>query len=155
VRRIFASMLLGFMVLAPERGLAETMPVEARAHMESVGVQVVVVRASREGSVDPRLRALQREMRGRGFQGLKLEGAEKRVVSQRQGERFELSRSYSAEVRLVDCTPSRATLRIAVYKEGALQHKADVGLPRNQGYITVVKPEGSRPALVLAITPQF
>jgi len=148
-------MCVGFLALAPCGALAAPSLVQAQSEVAPVGVQVIAVRATREGTVDPRLRAMEREMRSRGFGGFTLAGSEKKTLAVGKAKHFELSGRYTTEIRLIRRTLSRATLRIAVHKDGVLQHKADVTMPGNQGYITVVKPEGSRPALVVAITPMI
>ena len=153
--RVIGTMLLGWLAFAPGMALAESMSVDSRAEAPKVSVEVVVVRASREGRVDPRLQAMKKEMASRGFGGFSLAGAERRAIDEGSRARFELSGSYTAEVRLLRRTPSNATLRVSVHKQGVLQHKADVTMPRNEGFITVVSAEGRRPALVVAITPRF
>jgi len=143
------------LTLAAGEGLAAPSGVHMQSEAAPLMVQVLAVRATREGPVDPRLRSMEREMKSRGFEGFSLERAERKPVSAGKGRRFELSPGYTTEIRQVRRSASTATLRIVVRRDGALQHKADVTLPRNQGYITVVKPEGARPALVMAITPVF
>ncbi len=124
-------------------------------HVDTAKIQLIVVRASREGEPDPRLRGMEETMHERGWKGFQLASVRNEMISSASAEQFWLPGDYSLRVGILGRTSTHANLRLRVMKDGELHHTTEVTLPKNQGYITVVKPEDHRAAIVMAITPKF
>jgi len=153
----YVAVCLGFAAL-PSSAIAGPMQIQQSQPAKSsssVSVHIITVRATKAGTTDPNLRAMEKQMHSRGFRGFRMANSTSKSVSTSDAGRFSLTKRYATQVRLVSRTATHATLRIRVLKDGELHHKADVTLPNNQGYITVVKPEDNSAAIVLAITPRF
>ena len=158
VYKALQTALIGFALalsFSPVTAMAAPMAAQSEPSAAPIAVQVVAVRATREGKADPNLRGLEKEMASRGYHGFRVTNIQKEAVSSERAGRFELPGSFATQVRMVSATSTHATLQIRVLKDGEFHHKLDVTLPRNQGYIHVVKPEDSSAAVVMIITPKF
>ncbi len=139
----------------PTVAVAGPMQLHSHPTAAPISVQVITVRATRVGTTDPNLRAMEKQMHNLGFRGFRLAHVGKERVSNSSSQRFELTKRYATHVRLIGKTSSHAKLRVRVMKDGELHHKVDLTLPKNQSHITVVKPEDGSAAIVTVITPKF
>ena len=152
LRRTLAVLGLVTMLAVPQVALAQTRtaPVEAQAPASKATIEVMVVHATDDDYVDPRLDKVMRNLKSTPFTGFKLLSNDSARLSEGGDTQVNMVGNRRLKVTLVDKTASAAKVRIRMFKEGDKVLDTTMNIP-NGKYVMIAGPKHKGGKLVIPV----
>lgn len=140
---------------APTAAFAQTReaPVEALAAARA-DVEVMVVHATNDGQVDPRLEKILRPLQSTRFTGFKLLTVEETKLTPGTDTMFTIVGDRRLKVELIELLDTTAKVRIRMFKEGEKVLDTTMTIPQGK-YVMLAGPNHKDGKLVIPIGVRF
>jgi len=137
VRRALLGAMLGLSLLVATPAVTLAQPTDKvqrtpEPRSGSVEVSVMVVHATDEGRVDPRLEKLKRQLEIMRFEGFELLSHSREDLSDGQATTVSVVGGNKVRVKLIDRTKSQARIRIELFRDNDKRFDTTVRINRNR-----------------------
>lgn len=139
--------------IAPEVAMAQQRPA-AQNQAGKVDLEVMVVHATNNGTVDPRLRDLQRQLEVMRFTGFKVLATSSDSLGEGQSSTVNVAGGRKLKVRLIEKDARKARVRIELYKGSDKKLDTTVTIPRDRAFL-VMGPKHEGGTLIFPITVDY
>ncbi len=151
--------LLAVGLLAATPSLAQAQPTDKVQRTPTpksakVEVSVMVVHATDQGEVDPRLQGLKRQLEIMRFQGFQLLSHDRDNLDEGQATTVNVAGGNKVRVKLIDRTNAQARVRIELYRDNDKRLDTTVRINRNRTFL-VGGPRHDNGVLVFPITVTY